>query len=127
MRAASVCFALATGWASLAFADPESTAQSKSYQLHGYYQLRSNVATWQRSDDSPWQVVKGEPWISDYLVKWGYVPVVHDSQRYYCQIRDTPRIGSNIIETIFVCGDPDTVQMMYQNHWAPILPAYGGH
>src|ERR1700739_3034932 len=103
MRAILGCFACLASMTSLASAAPESPAAPAAatplpaYHLHGYYKLLDEIPTWQAGDDSPWQVVKGEPWIKPRLVKWGYVPIVHDSQPYYCLI-DGPRTGSHIIE-----------------------------
>ncbi|HWG29390.1 MAG TPA: hypothetical protein VN676_02480, partial [Steroidobacteraceae bacterium] len=52
----------------LAFAASESAAPLPSYHIHGYYKLGSLTATWQFSDNSPWQVVANEPWIDPRLV-----------------------------------------------------------
>jgi hypothetical protein len=88
--------------------------------------LRDRSAIWQLSDRSPWQVVKDEPWIESRVVKWGYVPIVHNSQHYYCLIDDRPITGSNIARTTFLCGDASTVQFNYNNGWRPELHLYGG-
>jgi hypothetical protein len=128
MRAVAMgSFACFAALASLAFALPKSDAPQPSYHLQGYYKLHQQVATWQVSNDSPWQVVKDESWIDPRLVKWGYVPVTHDSDHYYCLIDDKPRTGSNILEKTFICGDPKTVELLFNNNWRPVLPLYGGH
>lgn len=98
-----------------------------TYHLHGYYKLLNDFPTWQQSDDSPWQVVKDQPWIKPRLVKWGYVPMTHDSQNYYCLIDGGPRTGSHVTEPIFICGDPKTVEWIFNTNQAPQLPLYGGH
>jgi hypothetical protein len=126
MRAALVSFACFTALASLALAAPQSAAPQPTYHLRGYYKLHTQVGIWQLSDDSPWQVVKDQPWINPRLVHWGYVPITHDSKHYYCLIDDKPTTGTNILEKTFVCGDPKTVQLIFDNNWRPVLPLYGG-
>ena len=121
MRAAVGSFACLIGLASLASA----AALQPTYHVHGYYKLNGRVAMWQFSDASPWQVVKDEPWVDSRLVKWGYVPLTHDSQHYYCLIDDSPRTGSRISEKTFVCGDPETVEVIFNSNWIPKLPLYG--
>lgn len=127
MRVASGIFACLAGWVSCAFAAPDGVAPQRTYHLHGYYKLYTQQAIWELSDDSPWQVVKGEPWINSELVHWSYVPMTHDSQHYYCLIDEKPRTGTNILEKTFICGDPLTVELDYNNHWNPHLSLYGGH
>ena len=134
MRAIVGCVACLAAMTSLASAASESTAPAAgaapplpTYYLHGYYKLLDNVPTWQQSDDSPWQVVKGEPWIKPRLVKWGYVPVTHDSEPYYCLIDNGPRTGSHVIEKTFICGDPKTVEYIFNTNRTPTIPLYGGH
>ena len=132
MRATVGLLAGLAAMASFASAAPESTAPAgaaplPTYYLHGYYKLLDQVPTWQQSDDAPWQVVKNEPWIKRRLVKWGYVPIIHDSQRYYCLIDDNPRTGSHVNEQTFICGDPKTVEWIFNNNLSPTLPLYGGH
>jgi hypothetical protein len=105
---------------------PEA-APLPAYHLHGYYKLLDNIPTWQQSSDSPWQVVKGEPWINKRLVKWGYVPMTHDAQNYYCLIDNGPRTGSRVIEQNFICGDPKTVEWIFNTNRTPALPLYAGH
>ena len=129
MRVAAGCFACLTAMAPLAFAASPSAGRGDSeptYYLRGFYKLLDQRPTWQPSDDSPWQVVKDESWVNRRLVKWGYVPVMHDSQRYYCLINDRPRTGSNISERTFVCGDPSTVEWLYNAGLTPTVPLYGG-
>ncbi len=127
MRAALGSFACLAAVASVAFATPESaSAPQRTYHLHGYYKLHQQVATWEVSDDSPWQVVKDAPWIDTRLVKWGYVPVTHGSDHYYCQIEDKPMTGTNIQGKTFICGDPKTVELIFNNNWRPKVPLYGG-
>jgi hypothetical protein len=134
MRAIVGCFACLAAMTSLASAAPDSTAPAAgaapplpAYYLHGYYKLLDNVPTWQQSDASPWQVVKGEPWIKRRLVKWGYVPVMHDSKPYYCLIDHNPRTGSHVMEQAFICGDPQTVEYIFNTNRTPTIPLYGGH
>jgi hypothetical protein len=127
MRTIVGSFICLTALASLAVAATESSAPPPAYHLHGYYKLREQVATWQVSDDSPWQVVKDEPWIKPELVKWGYVPVTHDSEHYYCLIDSRPRTGTNIAERTFICGDPATVELDFIYNWKPKLSLYAGH
>jgi hypothetical protein len=134
MRAIVGCFACLAAMTSLASAAPESIAPATgaapplpTYHLHGYYNLIDNVPTWQQSDDSPWQVVKDEPWIKPRLVKWGYVPVTHDSKPYYCLINDSSHTGSHVIEQTFICGDPKTVEWIFNTNRTPTIPLYGGH
>ena len=127
MRAVLGSFACLTALASLACAAPVSAAPQGVYHLHGYYKLRQQVATWETSSDAPWQVTKNAPWVDPRLVKWGYVPVTHDSGQYYCLIEDKPMTGSNILEKTFICGDPKTVELIFNNNWRPKVTLYGGH
>jgi hypothetical protein len=136
MRATMGCFACLAAMASVAFAAPETAPQGNStpadsmptYYLRGYYKLDSQRPVWQASDSSPWSRVKtNEPWVNRRIVsKWGYFPFTHDSKNYYCQIDDGPRTGSHVIETTFMCGDPATVQWLFQNNWKPDVPMIGG-
>lgn len=126
MRAAVGSLACLAALVPLAFAAPETAPPPPTYHLHGYYHLYNRMATWQFSDGSPWQVVKDDPWIDPMVVKWGYVPMTHNSKHYYCLIDDRPRTGSNIIEKTFVCGDPEVVELVFRNNWKPILAQYGG-
>jgi hypothetical protein len=126
MRTVVGTFICLTALASPAFAGSESTAPLPSYHLRGYYKLRDQAAIWQLSDNSPWQVVKDEPWIDARVVKWGYVPITHDSKHYYCLIDDKPRTGSNIARETLICGDASGVSYDYFNNVRPILRLYGG-
>jgi len=131
MRATLGCFACLAVMGSVAFASPEGNpTQSDStptYYLRGYYKLDDQLPTWQLSDSSPWsQVKRNAPWVNLRLVKWGYVPFTHDSKNYYCLIDKGPQTGSHIIDTTFMCGDPDTVQWLFQNNWRPIVLMTGG-
>jgi hypothetical protein len=96
MRTILGTFICLSGFASLACAAPESTAPLPTYHLHGYYSIREENAVWQFSDNSPWQVVANEPWIDPKVVKWGYVPLTHNSKHYYCLIDEKPITGSDI-------------------------------
>jgi hypothetical protein len=125
MRTVVGTFICLTALASVAFAEPETNTPLPTYHLHGFYKLRDRTAIWQISDKSPWQVVKDEPWIEPRLVKWGYVPLTHNSQHYYCLIDDKPITGSNIAKTTFICGDASTVAFNYINNWRPSLLLYG--
>jgi hypothetical protein len=125
MRTVVGTFICLTALASVAFAVPETDAPLRTYHLHGFYKLGNLSAVWQPSDDSPWQVVKDEPWIESRVVKWGYVPITHHSGHYYCLIDDKPITGSNIAKTTFVCGDASTVSFNYNLGWKPSLSLYG--
>ena len=126
MRVAAACVACLTAMASLAFAAPQK-GSTPTYYLRGYYKLDNQRPTWQDSDSSPWSEVKSKtPWVNERLVKWGYVPFTHDAKNYYCLIDNGPRTGSHIVEVTFMCGDPDTVQWLFQNNWRPNLPLIGG-
>jgi hypothetical protein len=126
MRTVVGTFICLTALTSLACAAAETTAPLPTYHLRGYYKLRDQAAIWQISDNSPWQVVKNEPWIDPQVVKWGYVPITHNSQHYYCLIDDRPITGSNIAKTTFICGDAAAVQFDYFNNVRPTLRLYGG-
>jgi hypothetical protein len=121
-----LAFVFLIAFASVALGASESAPRPHpSYHLHGYYKLHDELGVWELSDDSPWQVVKNEPWINARLVKWGYVPITHDSERYYCMIDDQPRTGTHIGGPTFVCGDPTTVEYLFNNHQTPKLLLYG--
>ena len=124
MRAAAVgCFSCFTAVTSLAFATPE-VDPTQTYHLHGYYKLVDDGATtWQLSDNSPWLVDWKATWGDPRLVKWGYAPVTHDSQRYYCLIDGRPRTGTHIARETFICGDPAIVALV---ELRPALRLYGG-
>jgi len=125
MRAVTGTFICLSGLVSLAFAAPESTAPLPAYHLHGYYSIREQNAVWEYSDKSSWQVVANEPWIDPKVVKWGYVPLTHNSKHYYCLIDDKPMTGSNIAKKTFICGEASNVKFNYANEWRPILRLYG--
>jgi hypothetical protein len=129
------CLAAMAAMASVTLAAPEAAPQGNStppdstptYYLRGYFKLDSQRPVWQASDSSPWSQVKTKtPWVDRRLVKWGYTPFTHDSKNYYCLIDDGPRTGSHVIETTFMCGDPATVQWLFQNNWKPSIPMTGG-
>jgi hypothetical protein len=130
MRVAAGCFAWITVMiSSLGFASSPSQSQGAAgptYHLKGFYNLIDQRPIWQLSDDSPWQVVKNEPWANSRLLKWGYVPVTHDSKRYYCLIDDQPATGSHIVEVTFICGDTATVEWMFNSGHMPNMALYGG-
>jgi hypothetical protein len=69
---------------------------------------------------------KNEPWINPRLVKWGYVPMVHDSKPFYCLIDDRPRTGSHVMERTFICGDPASTELVFNIWRTPRLSLYGG-
>ena len=125
MRAVVKCFACLTTITPLALATPQGDS-APSYYLRGFYKLLDQEPTWQLSDASPWQVAKNETWVNPRLVKWGYVPVVHAAERYYCLIDHSARTGSHIVEWIFVCGDPGTTVWLFNNNRRPVLRLYGG-
>jgi hypothetical protein len=125
MRVASGILACLAALGAGAFAAPSVAAQS-TYHIHGYYKLYKSEGIWEHSSDSPWQVVKDEPWIDSELTHFGYVPMTHDSQRFYCLIEDHPSTGSNILEKTFICGDPDTVKMNYIENSKTHISLYGG-
>jgi len=125
MRATAALLAVACAMAS-GLAISAQYGDSPVY-LPGFYKLSERDAIWQYSDRSPWNIVKSAPWADPRLVKWGYVPVTHDSQNYYCLIDATPRTGSHIAERVFTCGDPATVEEIYNFNWRPVGRLYGGH
>ncbi len=57
----------------------------------------------------------GEP----KLLKLGYIPVMHDSKRYYCLVDKAPRIGSRVPEQTFLCGDPTAAEWLVDNNRWP--------
>ena len=135
MHATVGYFACLAAMASVAFAEPEAAPQGNStptdstptYYLRGYYKLDNQRPTWQASDSSPWTQVKTKtPWVNPRLVKWGYLPFTHDSKNYYCLIEEGAQTGSHVIDTTFMCGEPDTVQWLFQNNWRPSVPMIGG-
>ncbi len=94
--------------------------------LRGYYRLTDRYSVWRLSNSSPWYIVKDAPWADPRLVKWGYVPVTHDAQQYYCLIDHEPPTGSRIPVWIFACGDPATVELLYNTNRSPVGLLYGG-
>jgi hypothetical protein len=126
MRAAVGYFVGLTALASLTCAALVSAAPLRTYHLKGYYKLNEQEGIWQPSDNTPWQVVSDQPWIDRMVVKWGYLPMVHDSQNYYCLIQDSPTTGTRMTDKTFVCGDPATVESIYNNNLKPKLRLYGG-
>ena len=127
MRAAVASFACLTAMASLAFAAPPQEGSIPTYYLRGYYRLDDQRPTWQDSDSSPWSEVKSNaPWVNRRLVNWGYVPFTHDSKNYYCMIDHGSRTGSHVVDVTFMCGDPATVQWLFQNNWRPNVALIGG-
>ncbi len=122
MRSAPV-FACLSVMSSVALA----ASSTPVYYLRGYYKLDNQRPTWQDSDRAPWSQVKSDtPWVNPRLVKYGYVPFTHDAKNYYCWIDNGPRTGSHVIDMTFMCGEPDTVQWLFQNNWKPNVPLIGG-
>jgi hypothetical protein len=114
-----VWLAVATSAAALANEQPP-------IYLRGYYRLYNTYSIWRHSDHTPWYVVNDAPWADPRLVKWGYVPVMHDAERYYCMIDHEPPTGSRIPEWTFMCGDPATMQLLYNRNRPPVGLLYGG-
>lgn len=100
--------------------------EQEPIHLRGYYRLYTTYSVWRHSDGAPWYVVNGAPWADARLVKWGYVPVMHNSDRYYCMIDHEPPTGSRIPEWTFMCGDPATVELLYNRNRPPVGLLYGG-
>jgi hypothetical protein len=94
--------------------------------LRGYYRFYERNSVWQYSDGMPWYVLKDAAWTDPRLIKWGYVPVSHDAQDYYCLIDHDAPTGSRIPVWIFACGDPATVELLYNSNRAPVGLLYGG-
>ncbi len=109
--------------ASAAFAASQGD-QSPIY-LRGYYKLYQQYSLWQYSDRTPWYVLRSAPWADERLVKWGYVPVTHDANDYYCLIDRDPPTGTHIAERTFTCGDPATVEWLYNANLRPLGLLYG--
>ena len=116
-----VCFAV-TALASVTARPNEPSP----VHLRGYYRLYDRYSVWRPSDAAPWYILNEAHWADPRLVKWGYVPVMHDSQRYYCLIDHGPPTGSRIPEWTFVCGDPETVEVLYNTNQRPAGFRYGG-
>lgn len=123
MRATAGFFSGLAAMASVSLAAAPS-AQSPIY-LRGYYRLYDSHAIWRYGDRSPWYVLKSAPWADQRLLKWGYVPVTHDSQKYYCLIDRDPPTGSHIGEWTFTCGDPTTVEVLFNTNRRPLGLLYG--
>jgi hypothetical protein len=131
VRATVFCFASLVALSSVAFATPQGdstpTGSLPSFYLRGYYKLDDRHPTWQASDSSPWsQLKKQTPWVNPRLVKWGYIPFEHNAKNYYCLIEEGARTGSHLADTTFMCGDPNTVQWLFQNNWRPSVLMIGG-
>jgi hypothetical protein len=92
--------------------------------LRGYYTIQGHYLLWQHSDSSPWYVMKDAPWANPRLVEWGYVPVTHNAQNYYCVIDHGPPTGSLVPLRTFACGDPATVEQLYDSKRAPFGLSY---
>ncbi len=124
MRGTSVLLALcALPWA--ASASP-ADADSEPIYLRGYYKLYDRYSIWRLSDSSPWYIVKNARWADSRLVKWGYVPVTHGGDRLYCLVDHEAPTGSRIPVWTFACGDPATVEWLYNSNRPPIGLRYGG-
>ena len=90
--------------------------------VRGYYTSEGHNSLWQHSDSSPWYVVKGAPWADPRLLEWGYVPVTHNAQSYYC-LSDRARTGSRV--PVWICGDPATVELLYDSNRSAVELLYG--
>jgi len=101
-------------------------SDSPPVHLSGYYRLYDNYSVWRVSDAAPWYVEKDARWADPRLVKWGYTPVLHDAQRLYCLIDHEPPTGSRTPVWTFSCGDPATVETLYNTGRTPIGLRYGG-
>jgi len=122
MRVITGCLALIVASVTLAALPNEPPP----IYLRGYYRLYDRNSVWKYSDRQPWYIVRGAPWADPRLVKWGYVPVLHDGQRYYCLVDHDAPTGSRIPEWLFTCGDPATAELLYNTNRAPIGLLYGG-
>ncbi|HSY04336.1 MAG TPA: hypothetical protein VK803_00195 [Steroidobacteraceae bacterium] len=125
MRTTLGLFAALAAIVSVPLAALQNDEPSPVY-LRGFYRLHDRYAVWQYSDRSPWYVQRNAPWADRRFVKWGYVPVMHDSQRYYCLIDRDPPTGTRIAERTFTCGDPATVEELYLSNQRPFGLLYGG-
>jgi hypothetical protein len=88
--------------------------------LGGYYRIYDRYTVWQYSDSMPWYVLKDAEWADPRLIKWGYVPVWHDAQGYYCLIDHDAPTGSRIPVWLFACGDPATAELLYNSNRTPL-------
>ena len=95
-------------------------SESSPIYLSGYYRVYPSYTAWQSGDGLPWYVVKDAPWADARLVKWGYLPVTHNAQNYYCIIEHDPPTGSRIPLWRFACGDPATVGLLYEIGYTPV-------
>jgi hypothetical protein len=105
------------------------TAQSSEpapIYLSGYYRFYERNFVWQDGDGMPWYVLKNAAWADPRLVNWGYVPVSHDAQDYYCLINHGAPTGSRIPLWLFACGDPATAERLYNSHRVPVVLWDGG-
>jgi hypothetical protein len=114
-----------TGLAVMLMVTAWSTEPSPIY-LRGYYRLYDRYSVWRPDDGLPWYIVKEVDWADPRLLKWGYVPVMHAEQPYYCLIDHDAPTGSHIPVWIFACGDPDTVELLYNTNRPPFGLLYGG-
>jgi hypothetical protein len=121
MRAVTGCLAYLAATVPLACAAPQPAP--RPIYLLSFYEL-DRVPIWRSSDSSPWYVVENADWADPRLIKWGYVPVTHDSKRYYCLIDNSPPTGSRIPEQTFVCGDPATAEWLFNNNYPPTRLLY---
>ena len=115
MRAISGYLACLTG---VVWATAWSSEPSPIY-LSGYYEINEHYLVWQHSDAFPWYIVKDAPWTDPRLVQWGYVPVTHHRQNYYCVIDHDPPTGSKIPMWMFACGDPATIEQLRDSNRVP--------
>ena len=106
--------------------EPASTAEAPGEPVHlrGYYELDRHPI-WRQSDDSPWYVLNKADWANERLLKWGYVPVIHDAKHYYCLIDKGPRTGSHVGERTFMCGDPSTAEWIFNTGIRPTPLLHG--
>jgi hypothetical protein len=77
------------GLATVTSAMARPNEQSPIY-LRGYYRLYTTHSVWRHSDGAPWYVLNDAPWADPRVLKWGYVPVMHDAERYSCMIDHEP-------------------------------------
>jgi hypothetical protein len=122
MRAIVLCLTLMAA----TLAPAAQPSETSPIHLRGYYRLYNRNSVWQYSDGQPWYIVKDAPWADPRLVKWGYVPAMHDGQRYYCLVDHDAPTGSRIPEWLFACGDPATAELLYNSNRTPLGLLYGG-
>lgn len=104
----------------------DASNDSPPIHLRGYYRLYERYSVWRLSDASPWYILDNARWADRRLVKWGYVPVMHDGERYYCMVDHDAPTGSRIPIWMFSCGDPATVELLYNSNRPPLGLRYGG-